>query len=80
MSKKKRRGREKLVICASCGRRVPRDKSVRFDRRVTYSTDLKSKDDIRTSLTVEAYYCVSCGKHRKIFEKKKRIMANRRSE
>lgn len=71
MAKKKRRGREKLIYCCACGRRVPRDKSIRFDRRVAYSTDLNSKDDIKSFHTVEAYYCISCGKAKRIFEKKK---------
>jgi ribosomal protein S26 len=65
------RGREKLVTCASCGRTMPKDKSVKFGRVNVYSTELKTADDVKTSTFVENYYCISCGKHRKIFEKLK---------
>ncbi|MCX8166529.1 MAG: hypothetical protein N3E37_01615 [Candidatus Micrarchaeota archaeon] len=80
MAKKKRRGKEKLMICAACGRRVPRDKSVRYDRRVTYSTDLNSKDDIKSFHFIEAYYCISCAKAMRIFEKKKSKLMKQREE
>lgn len=61
------------MICAGCGRRVRRSKSVRYDKRVVYSTDLKKKDeDITVHHSSTAYYCPSCGKHRRIYEKKKR--------
>ena len=39
------RGRENLVICSSCGRRVPRTKAVSYSRAVVYSTDLKTAED-----------------------------------
>jgi predicted RNA-binding Zn-ribbon protein involved in translation (DUF1610 family) len=60
------------MICAGCGRRVRRNKSVRYDGRVVYSTELRSADDIKVFNTQTAYYCPSCGKHRHIYEKKKR--------
>lgn len=67
----KNRGRERLVTCSSCGRTMPKDKSVKFGRMNTFSTELKTADDVKTSTFVENYYCISCGKHRKIFEKLK---------
>jgi len=69
------KGREKLVICASCGRRVPRSKAVTYVRGVVFSTDLKTADDIKVFEKRKEYYCPSCGKHRKIYEKKKRLMS-----
>jgi predicted RNA-binding Zn-ribbon protein involved in translation (DUF1610 family) len=69
------KGREKLVICASCGRRVPRSKAVTYVRGVMFSTDLKTADDIKVFEKRKEYYCPSCGKHRKIYEKKKRLMS-----
>lgn len=67
-----RRGSDQLMVCAGCGRSVRRSKSVRYDSRVMYSTDLRSADDIKVFHTQTAYYCPSCGKHRRIYEKKKR--------
>lgn len=75
----KKRGRERIVICDNCGRRVPRDKAVTFFKRVVYSTDLRTDDDVRFTRSVEVHYCPSCGKHLRIYEKKKR-MAERRRE
>ncbi|MBI4399477.1 hypothetical protein HY570_01900 [Candidatus Micrarchaeota archaeon] len=68
----KRRGHESMETCASCGRRAPRDKVVRYDRTIVYSTDLKTADDVKVMQRRKMYYCVSCGKSRGIFEKKKR--------
>ncbi len=39
---------------------------------------MNTKDDIKSTMLVEAYYCISCGKHRRIFEKKKSIAQRRR--
>ncbi len=75
----KTRGREKLLNCDSCGRRLPRDKAVSYNQMVVYSTDLKNADDVRTSIRREFHYCPSCGKHRHIYERKARDAA-RRSE
>lgn len=69
------KGSEKLICCASCGRRVPRTKAVSYQRGVMYSTDLKTADDIKVFETRKEYYCPSCGKHRKIYDKKKVQMA-----
>ena len=65
------RGRERLVTCASCGRTMPKDKSVKFGKMNVYSTELKTADDVRATNFVENHYCISCGKHRRIFEKLK---------
>ncbi|HQT45120.1 MAG TPA: hypothetical protein PLO51_04020 [Candidatus Micrarchaeota archaeon] len=67
----KKRGRERLINCDSCGARVPRDKAVSIYRSTIYSTDLKTADDVRTSISREFHYCPSCGKHKRIYEKKK---------
>ncbi len=78
MSKgKKGRGREPLVVCVSCGRNIPRNKAVLDTRRVNYSTELRTKDDVSYSDFRKVYYCISCAKHRKIFEKKKKRMMNK---
>lgn len=71
----KTRGRERLLNCDSCGRRIPRDKAVSYSQMVVYSTDLKNADDVRTSLRREFHYCPSCGKHRHIYERKGRAAA-----
>lgn len=75
----KTRGREKLIICSSCGRRVPRSKAVFLDRPVIYSTDLKTEDDIRSITWREQSYCPSCAKHRHIYQKKKMAAARNRA-
>jgi len=67
-----RRGRAELVSCVSCGRRVPRNKGVVYEKRTLYSTDTKDENEVRFFDTSKVYYCISCGKHRGIFEKKKR--------
>ncbi|MEM3399939.1 MAG: hypothetical protein QXP42_03835 [Candidatus Micrarchaeia archaeon] len=77
MGKRRRRGRENIMICASCGRRIPRDKAVAYSRRVLYTTDLKTADDIKYLDSYKVFYCISCAKHRKIFEKKKQMMQRR---
>ena len=72
------RGREGLVNCDSCGRRVPRDKVVELDRTIYLSTDLKTKDDVRFMTRRTGKYCPSCGKHKHIYEKKKEIAQRNR--
>jgi ribosomal protein S26 len=74
----KRRGRERLMSCESCGRTVPRDKAVDFDKRTTFTTDLRGQENVVTSTFRTVYYCISCAKHRKIFEKKRQIAERRR--
>lgn len=75
---KKRRGRERLVTCESCGRTIPRDKAVSFSRRSRFSTDLRGSGDVSLLTDREVYYCISCAKHRRIFEKKRMIAARRK--
>ncbi|MEW6528670.1 MAG: hypothetical protein AB1391_02160 [Candidatus Micrarchaeota archaeon] len=67
------RGREKLMTCENCHRLVPRGKAVEFEKKNVYSTDLKTSDNVFTISNIIVYYCISCAKHRKIFEKKKKI-------
>jgi ribosomal protein S26 len=66
------RGSETSTTCESCGRSVPRDKAVIFERAITFSTDLHTTNDVRFFEKRKTYYCISCAKHRGIFEKKKR--------
>ena len=67
----KTRGRERLATCDSCGRTMPRDKTITFNKMNVYSTELRTADDVRTTTHSENHYCISCAKHRKIFEKLK---------
>ena len=67
----KTRGRERLATCDACGRTMPRDKTVTYGRRNVYSTDLKTADDVKATSFVEAHYCISCAKSKRIFEKLK---------
>lgn len=77
----KTRGRERLLNCDSCGRRIPRDKALRYDNVTVYSTDMKNMgegaQDVRTMLRREQHFCPSCGKHRRLYQKKGRQMARR---
>ncbi len=76
---KKRRGRERSVSCANCGRTVPRDKAVEYTKRTHFTTDLKGDDNITFTGFNTVHYCISCGKHSRIFEKKKE-QARRKKE
>ncbi len=68
-----------MVTCVSCGRRIPRDKAVEYTRTTVYSTDMKGKkDDVTAIYTNTVYYCISCAKHRKLFEKKKKKLQEKR--
>lgn len=66
------RGRDTLVVCESCGRKVPRNKAVIDEKAIKFSTDLKTANDVRFFERRKVLYCISCAKHRGIFEKKKR--------
>ncbi|MCL5412683.1 MAG: hypothetical protein M1474_03525 [Candidatus Marsarchaeota archaeon] len=66
------RGRETLTTCDSCGRKVPRDKAVAYERGVSFSTGTNTAADVRFFERQKQYYCISCAKHRGIFERKKR--------
>lgn len=71
------RGRERLLTCESCRRQVPRGKAVEFEKRSVFSTDLRGAENVYTVTNRTVYYCISCAKHRKIFEIKKRMMQKR---
>lgn len=72
------RGREKLVRCEKCGRQVRRDKAVYIDK-VMLSNPLEraqvNDEQYTRVITREVCYCISCGKHGRIFEKKKQQAA-----
>jgi ribosomal protein S26 len=74
------RGRERLVTCESCRRQVPRGKAVDYQQRTRFSTDLRTGDNVSIMSTADVYYCISCAKHRKIFEKKKRMLQRKYNE
>ena len=65
------RGKETIVTCDNCGRKVPRNKGVSYQRSVSLSTDLHNSNDIKFFERKKVYYCISCAKHKGIFEKKK---------
>ncbi len=75
---KKRRGRDRPVSCTNCGRSVPREKAVEYQKRMFFSTDMKTSEDVTYSDFVSVYYCISCAKHAGIFEKKKERLRRRR--
>ncbi len=66
------RGKETIVICESCGRKVPRNKAVVYEKKISFNTELRNANDVRFFEKRKVYYCISCAKHRGIFEKKKR--------
>jgi len=66
------RGRETQVICESCGRKVPRNKGVMFEKAISFSTGMQNANDVRFFERRKVWYCISCAKHRGIFEKLKR--------
>lgn len=75
---KKRRGRERLECCISCGRSVPRTKAIEWNQRARFSSDMRTADDVSLISEQTVYYCISCAKHRGILEKKKRMNEARR--
>lgn len=64
------RGREQLVTCSSCGRKTPRNKAVADEKVIRFSTDMR-EDSVDYFTRRKVYYCISCAKHRGIFERKK---------
>lgn len=70
------RGKETIVICEQCGRKVPRNKAVSYQKGVSFNTELRSANDVRFFERMKIYYCISCAKHKGIFEKKKRQAAS----
>jgi ribosomal protein S26 len=75
------RGRERTVNCDSCGRQVRRDKAVFFEK-VIFSNPLQREqvyaETYAPRLTREVAYCPSCGKHLRVYEKKKRLQERQR--
>jgi len=72
------RGREELVTCDNCGRKVPRSKAVAYEKAISFSTDLHTGNDVRFFERKKVYYCISCAKHLGIFEKKKALANKKR--
>ncbi len=71
------RGKETTVHCDQCGRAVPRNKGVMFDKPVSFNTGMQNTNDVRFFERRKVWYCISCAKHRGIFEKKKRLAIDR---
>ena len=65
------RGKEPPVTCDSCGRKMPRSKGVSYEKSIRFGTEPNSQDNVRFMTTRKVYYCISCAKHRGIFERKK---------
>ena len=72
------RGRDKLITCSACGRRVPRGNTISYEKRIYYSTDLRSADDVRYTDTCLQHYCPKCAKKFGIYEKIRRQSEMRR--
>ncbi len=72
---KKGRGREGLVRCEKCGCTTRRDKAVFIEKPMLMNpldrNQVTEPDAYRRTLYREVCYCISCGKHGRIFEKKK---------
>lgn len=64
------RGKETLVRCDNCGRTVSSAKAVMDEKIIRYGTDMNNRD-IKFMTRRKVYYCISCAKHKGIFEKKK---------
>jgi ribosomal protein S26 len=73
------RGKETIVVCDQCGRKVPRNKGVAFEKGISFNTGMNTTQDVRFFEKRKVYYCISCAKHRGIFEKLKR-QAMKKSE
>lgn len=74
------RGRNTLVVCEICGRKVSRAKAVAYEKAISIGTGMGNPTkDVRLFEKHKIYYCISCAKHRGVFEKKKRD-ARRRAE
>ncbi len=71
------RGKERMVICAKCGKNVRRDKAV-FLEKVVFTNPADRKDiqdeNYTRFFSRELAYCPACGRHLRIYEKKKQQM------
>jgi ribosomal protein S26 len=56
---------------------MPRNKAVSYEKGVSISTDLHTQNDVRFFERKKIYYCISCAKHKGVFEKKKEQAARR---
>ncbi len=67
------RGRERLISCSKCGRAVRRDKAVCIEK-VMLTNPVERQDTFddqwQPRITREVCYCISCGKHLRVFDKK----------
>lgn len=66
------RGKNISVVCDSCGRSVPRNKAVDYEKIISMDTGMNTTKDVRLFEKRKVHYCISCAKHKRIFEKKKR--------
>jgi ribosomal protein S26 len=66
------RGKETLTTCNQCGRSVPRNKAVIVEKGIKFDTEMHTANDVRFFEKMKLTYCISCAKHRGIFEMKKR--------
>ena len=67
------RGKEKMVVCAQCGRYTRRDKAVTIEKAVFINPMDRNEihDDQYVPRIMREYsYCPSCGKHLRIYDKK----------
>ncbi len=71
------RGKEPLVTCDNCGRKMPRNKAVSYEKMIRFGTDPSDKNNVRFMSSRKIYYCISCAKHRGIFDKKANEAARR---
>ena len=75
------RGKERMVICAKCGKNVRRDKAV-FLEKVVFTNPAERKDiqdeNYTRFFSRELAYCPACGRHLRIYEKKKQQMQRER--
>jgi ribosomal protein S26 len=78
----KTRGRERNVICCQCGRAARRDKAIVIEKMAFSNPldrkDVEKPDEYSRGTFREMWYCPSCGKHSRIYEKKKKLMARQR--
>lgn len=54
---------------------MPRGKAVSFEKTIRFGTDPSSMQNVRFMSKRKVYYCISCAKHKGIFERKKEMAA-----